>query len=69
MPPCVHWGARVAALTGVAGALLAPGLSAAAGNLGAGEGALGALSAIGEVVLHNLMHNDGIGRRCQRSRR
>jgi len=46
----------------VAGALLAPGLTATAGNLSTGEGALSALSAIGEVVLHNLMHSDGIGR-------
>ncbi|MPN37118.1 hypothetical protein SDC9_184634 [bioreactor metagenome] len=50
------WSA-VGTLTGVAGSLLFPRLLSAAGNFGAGEGALRALSAIGEVVLDDLVHN------------
>jgi hypothetical protein len=42
----------------MAGSLLLPGLLAAAGNLGAGESALGALSAVGEMILNGLVHND-----------
>ena len=38
------------ALTGVAGALLSPGLFAAAGDLGAGQGGLGALALVGQIV-------------------
>ena len=49
------------ALTGVAGALLAPGLLAAAGDLGPGQGALGALPAVGQVVLHHVMHDADVG--------
>ena len=54
-------GSTGAALPGVAGALLTPGLSAAAGDFGAGEGALGTLSAVGEVVLDNLVHDGLVG--------
>src|SRR5699024_1922827 len=49
------------ALTGAAGALLAPGLDAAAGDLGAGQGALGALTAVGQVILDHLVHNRLVG--------
>ena len=49
------------ALTGTAGALLAPGLDAAAGNLGAGQGGLGALTAVGQVVLHHVVDNSLVG--------
>ena len=61
MPPWVHWGDAGAALAGVAGALLAPGLDAAAGDLGAGQGALSALTAVGQVVLDHLMDDGLVG--------
>ena len=48
-------------LTGVAGALLAPGLLAAAGDLGAGQSALGALTAVGQVVLDHLVDHSRVG--------
>ena len=54
-------GSTGAALTGVAGALLTPGLAATAGNLSAGESALGALSAVGEVVLDDLVDDGLVG--------
>ena len=41
----------------VAGSLLTPGLLAATGYLGAGQGALGALTAVGQVVFDYFMHN------------
>ena len=44
-------------LTGAAGALLTIGLLAAAGNFTAGLGALGALTAVGEVSHDHLMEN------------
>ena len=50
-----------AALTGVAGTLLTPGLLAAAGDLGTGQSALRALTAIRQVVLDHFMHNSLIG--------
>ena len=46
-----------AALTGAAGALLAPRLSAAAGNLSAGQSALRALTAVGEMIFDDFMNN------------
>ena len=52
-------GSTGAALTGVAGTLLTPGLLAAAGNLAAGQSALGALTAVCQVVLHHFV-NDGL---------
>ena len=55
-----------AALTGAAGALLAPGLSAAAGNLSAGQSALRALTAVGQMVLDDFMHNGSCSARCRR---
>ncbi len=46
-----------AALTGTAGALLAPRLSAAAGNLSAGQSALRALTAVGKMIFDDLVNN------------
>ena len=50
-----------AALTGVAGALLSPGLLAAAGHFGAGQSALGALTAVCQVIHHDGMDGGLVG--------
>ena len=57
MPP---WGAG-GALTGVTGALLAPGLDAAAGDLCAGQGTLRALTAVGQMILYDVVNDSLIG--------
>src|SRR5699024_2366146 len=56
-----------AALTGPAGALLSPGLSAAAGNLSAGQSGLGALTQVGQVVLDHIMDNRLVGSNAENS--
>src|SRR5699024_3487902 len=48
-------------LTGVTGALLAPGLAAAAGNLGTGQSALSALTAVGQVILDHIVNDVLVG--------
>ena len=49
------------ALTRAAGALLAPRLLAAAGNLGAGEAGLRALTAVSQMILHDVVNDGFIG--------
>jgi hypothetical protein len=63
-------GAAGGTLTGMTGTLLAPRLAAAAGNFGAGLGALGALTLVGQEVDHGSVHyflirgdtEDGVGK-------
>ena len=50
-------GSADGALTGAAGALLAPRLNAAAADLSAGQGALGTLAAVRQMVLYHIVHN------------
>ena len=52
-------------LAGTAGALLAPGLFAAAGNLSAAQGALGALALVGKLCNDDLVHDRLIHRNCK----
>ena len=47
-------GSPGAALTGAAGALLTPGLAAAAGNLSAGQSGLGALTLVCQMILNRV---------------
>ena len=54
-------GSSDGALSCVAGALLSPGLSAAASNLSSGEGGLGALTLVCEEVLNYFVNNVLIG--------
>ena len=55
------------ALTGAAGALLAPRLDAAARDLCTGQSALRALTAVGQVVLHDVVNNRFIGFNAENS--
>ena len=50
-----------AALAGVAGALLLPGLLAAAGNLRAGQCGLRALTAVGQMILDDVVDDGLVG--------
>ena len=50
-----------AALTGVAGALLLPGLLAAAGDLSAGQCGLRALTAVGQMILDDVVDDGLVG--------
>ena len=43
------------------GALLSPGLSAAAGNFGSGQSGLGALALVGKIVLDNSVNSNSVG--------
>ena len=43
------------------GALLTPGLLAAAGNLGAGQSTLSALTAVGQMILYDVVNDSLIG--------
>ena len=49
------------ALAGTAGALLAPRLDAAAGDLCAGQGTLRALTAVGQMILYDVVNDSLIG--------
>ena len=45
----------------MAGAFLSPGLAAAAADLGTGQGGLGALALVGQVVDNRSVHDRAVG--------
>ena len=54
-------GSSDGALSRVAGAFLSPGFAAAASDFGSGQGGLGALALVGQVIDHRSMHYHAVG--------
>lgn len=54
-------GSSDGALSRVAGAFLSPGFAAAASDFGSGQGGLGALALVGQVINHRSMHYHAVG--------